>query len=47
MEQLLQQLKQLRLSHAASAFALQQEQPGTYYDLSFEERLSLLLENEL
>ena len=47
MEQLFHQLKQLRLGHAATALTLQQEQPGTYHDLSFEERLSLLLENEL
>ena len=47
MEQLFHQLKQLRLGHAAAALTLQQEQPGTYHDLSFEERLSLLLESEL
>lgn len=47
MEQLFHQLKQLRLGHAATALTLQQEQPGTYHDLSFEERLSLLLESEL
>ena len=47
MEQLFLQLKQLRLGHAATALTLQQEQPGTYHDLSFEERLSLLLDSEL
>lgn len=41
------QLRQLRLSHAAQALEQQQEQPGTYQDLSFTERLELLLSHEL
>lgn len=47
MEQLNTQLKALRLGHAANALEQQQEQVSTYADLSFEERLSLLLENEI
>jgi DNA replication protein DnaC len=42
-----EQLKSLRLSHAASALEQQQEQLSTYAELSFEERLSLLLESEV
>jgi len=42
-----EQLKALRLSHAAKALELQQEQLSTYIELSFEERLSLLMESEL
>ena len=43
MNQLTEQLKTLRLSHAARALEQQQEQLSTYAELSFEERLSLLL----
>lgn len=42
MNQLTEQLKTLRLSHAARALEQQQEQLSTYAELSFEERLSLL-----
>lgn len=41
------QLKALRLSHAVRALEQQQEQLTTYAELTFEERLSLLLEAEL
>lgn len=41
------QLKSLRLSHAAKALEQQQEQLTTYAELDFEERLSLLLESEI
>ena len=41
------QLKTLRLSHAAKALEQQQEQLTTYAELDFEERLSLLLESEI
>ncbi|TPE42940.1 transposase [Maribrevibacterium harenarium] len=41
------QLKTLRLSHAAKALEQQQEQLTTYAELNFEERLSLLLESEI
>ncbi|HCB1584437.1 TPA: IS21-like element helper ATPase IstB [Citrobacter freundii] len=47
MNQLTEQLKTLRLSHAARALEQQQEQLSTYAELSFEERLSLLLGCEL
>ncbi len=42
-----EQLQQLRLSGMINALQQQQAQPGLYLDLSFEERLSLLLSNEL
>lgn len=47
MDELHQQLKQLSLSHAAHALEQQREQASTYTELNFEERLSLLLENEI
>ncbi|WP_293128328.1 ATP-binding protein [Moritella sp.] len=47
MSQLDEQLKALRLSHAADALVRQEEQLTTYAELSFNERLSLLLEYEL
>lgn len=47
MNQLNEQLKALRLSHAATALEQQQEQLSTYAELTFEERLGLLLESEL
>lgn len=47
MNQLNEQLKALRLSHAAIALEQQQEQLSTYAELTFEERLGLLLESEL
>lgn len=47
MSQLDEQLKALRLSHAADALVRQEEQLTTYAELSFNERLSLLLEYEI
>ncbi|MEH6534230.1 MAG: IS21-like element helper ATPase IstB [Photobacterium frigidiphilum] len=47
MNSLNEQLKALRLSHAAQALEQQQVQLTTYAELSFEERLSLLLDYEL
>lgn len=47
MEQLNEQLKNLRLSHAVIALEQQREQQSTYTALDFEQRLSLLLESEL
>lgn len=45
--QLLEQLRALRLSQGAHALESQWAQPGTYQSLAFEERLGLLLEQEL
>jgi len=47
MSQIYEQLKALRLGHAAKALEQQQEQLSTYAELAFDERLSLLLESEL
>ena len=47
MNQLTEQLKTLRLSHAARALEQQQEQLSTYAELSFEERRRFLLRCEL
>ena len=44
--QTLTRLRHLRLSGMADALNLQQEQPGTYEGLSFEERLALLVDQE-
>lgn len=44
---LLTQLRQLKLSGMASALQLHQEIPATYEGLSFEQRLQLLLDQEL
>lgn len=44
--QILSQLRQLKLSSMAGALQTQLEQPGTYEGLSFTERLNLLLEQE-
>ncbi len=44
---LLEQLRALRLSHLSQALEQQWSQPGTYLDLSFDERLGLLLDHEL
>lgn len=41
------QLSQLKLSGIKSALEHQHEIPSTYQDMSFEERLSLLLDEEL
>ncbi len=46
MNSLLNQLHQLRLLGMANALKQQAEQPHTYEDLSFSERLSLLINNE-
>ena len=40
------QLRQLKLGGMAAALDTQQQQPGTYQDLPFLERLSLLLDQE-
>lgn len=42
----LTRLRSLRLSGMADALNLQNEQPGTYEGLSFEERLALLIDQE-
>lgn len=44
---LLEQIRALRLGHMSNALELQRSQPITYTSLSFEERLGLLLEHEL
>ncbi len=44
---LLEQIRALRLGHMSHALELQWSQPMTYTSLSFEERLGLLLEHEL
>ena len=44
--QTLTRLRHLRLNGMADALNLQQEQPGTYEGLSFEERLALLVDQE-
>lgn len=45
-EHTIAQLRQLKLSGMASALLSQTEQPGTYEDLSFDQRLQLLTDNE-
>ncbi|MFT5114875.1 MAG: DNA replication protein DnaC [Parasphingorhabdus sp.] len=45
--QTLVQLRDLKLSGMAAALVLQTEHPGTYAELSFEERLQLLTDQEL
>jgi len=45
-EQTLTQLRQLKLSGMAKALLSQEEQPGTYHDLPFEQRLQLLTDSE-
>ena len=47
MEQINEQFRTLRLSNMAHALEQQREQASTYNELSFEERLSLLLEHEI
>ena len=44
--QTMTRLRSLRLSGMAEALALQQEHPGTYEGLGFEERLALLVDQE-
>ena len=46
-QQTLQQLRQLKLTGMAEAFELQMNQPGTYDELSFEERIANLMANEI
>jgi DNA replication protein DnaC len=46
-QQSLTQLGQLKLTGMASALALQFNQPNTYDDLSFEERIGLLIAQEI
>lgn len=46
MQQLYQQLTQLKLAGFREALRKQAEQPSLYQELSFEERLTLLLEHE-
>lgn len=46
MQQLYQQLTQLKLSGIRDALTLQTQQPNHYNELNFEERLSLLLDQE-
>ncbi len=43
---LMKQLSELKLTGMASALSAQMEQPGTYEDLSFKERLALLVSRE-
>ncbi|MEL6162167.1 MAG: ATP-binding protein, partial [Cyanobacteria bacterium J06627_32] len=45
MQQTLEQLKDMKLTGLLEAWQEQQEQP-TYHDLSFNERLALLVERE-
>lgn len=47
MERVNEQLRELRLTHATQALEQQREQLSTYAELSFEARLSILLEHEL
>ncbi len=46
-EQTITQLRQLKLSGMANALVNQQEQPGLYEALSFQERLQLLADSEM
>ena len=46
-ENILSQLRQLKLSGMAIAIQSQIEQPGTYEGLSFEERIQFLIDQEL
>ena len=43
----LEQLRSLRLTGMADALSLQWEQPATFADLSFEQRLGILLDKEI
>jgi len=47
LDQTITQLRQLKLSGMANALVTQQEQPGTYEGLAFEERIQMLADNEL
>jgi len=46
-EQTLSQLRQLKLTGMAGALQMQREQPGTYEGLAFDERLQLLIDQEI
>ena len=46
-QQTLQQLRTLKLTGMANAFEQQQAQPSTHNELSFEERLGLLVDREM
>ena len=46
-QQTLQQLRSLKLTGMADALAQQQDQPATHDELSFEERLALLVDREV
>ena len=46
MEHLLSQMRQLRIAAMAAALEQQWQTPNTYDELSFEQRLSLLVEQE-
>lgn len=46
-QQLLAQLRQLKLTGMANALAMQHEHPGHYNELAFEERIQLLTDSEL
>ncbi len=46
LEQTITQLRQLKLSGMANALVRQTEQPSTYEDLAFEQRLQLLADSE-
>lgn len=43
---LMKQLTEMKLTRMAAALSSQMEQPGTYEDLSFRERLALLVTHE-
>lgn len=45
-EQTLSQLRQLKLTGMAMALQTQREQPGTYEELAFAERLQLVVDQE-
>lgn len=46
LDQIITQLRQLKLTGMANALVSQIEQPGTYEDLPFEQRLQLLADSE-
>ncbi|WP_046007347.1 IS21-like element helper ATPase IstB [Pseudoalteromonas rubra] len=46
-DRLIEQLRQLKLTQLSQALEQQRQQPNTYHELSFEERLELLLAHEL
>lgn len=46
LDQIITQLRQLKITGMANALVSQSEQPGTYEDLPFEQRLQLLTDSE-